>query len=122
VSDVVRANLAALHPGIAPGSIFNVGSGQAISLRRLAQTLGSVLGQPPRLEDKGEFRVGDILACTADLSRSSSLLRFRPRRTLRTGLDEFVRWAKTQKAGPLGAYERTVRELSSHHLFGQARA
>jgi dTDP-L-rhamnose 4-epimerase len=88
----------------------------------LAKTLGSVLGQPPRLEDKGEFRVGDILACTADLSRSSSLLRFRPRRTLRTGLDEFVRWAKTQKAGPLGAYERTVRELSSHHLFGQARA
>ncbi len=122
VSDVVRANLAALHPGITPGSIFNVGSGQAISLRRLALTLGSVLGQPPRLEDNGEYRVGDILACTADLSRSSSLLRYRPRMTLRKGLDEFVQWAKTQKAGPLGGYERTVRELSSHHLFGQSRA
>ncbi|MBK8576340.1 MAG: NAD-dependent epimerase/dehydratase family protein [Elusimicrobia bacterium] len=120
VSDVVRANVAALNPRLPSGSIFNVGSGRGITIRQLAVTLGNLMGHRALLEEKGEFRIGDILACTADLSRARTALRYRPKMSLRKGLDEFLCWAKNESGDQTG-YERTVRELSKKKLFGQAK-
>ncbi|MBL8023018.1 MAG: NAD-dependent epimerase/dehydratase family protein [Elusimicrobia bacterium] len=120
VSDVVQANLAALNPKIRSGSLFNVGSGQAITVRQLAQTLGNAIGRYPVLESKGEFRVGDIFACTAHMERSRHVLGYHPRMTLKKGLQEFATWANGEKRAKEGAYEQTVSELTHHNLFGKA--
>jgi dTDP-L-rhamnose 4-epimerase len=119
VSDVVRANVAALNYQGKPGEIFNVGSGRAITIKQLAVGLGKAMGHAACMEQTGEFRVGDIRACTADLTRSRKKLGYHPQTTIEKGLEEFVTWAK-KEAGPAGSYEKTVRELRQHRLFGRA--
>lgn len=120
ISDVVNANVAALNPNVPSGSIFNVGSGRAITVRQLAQSLGKVMGHFPVLENKGEFRVGDIFACTANLARSRQTLGYRPTVSLKEGLAEFTTWAQNQKECEGHGYEQTVKELDLHHLFGRS--
>ena len=120
VLDVAQANLAAISPKIPSGTIFNVGSGRAITVRQLAQSLGRAVGHFPVLENKGEFRVGDIFACTANLARSRQTLGYRPTVSLKEGLAEFTTWAKNQKESRGQGYEQTVKELDLHHLFGRS--
>lgn len=118
VSDVVRANVAALEAEVPPGACINIGTGQRHTITEVAKHLAAALGKPARLEDKGEFRVGDIHACFADLERAQDLLGYAPAVTLGSGLKEFVTWAKDQPAMDL--YQRTVDELKRHGLFGQS--
>ena len=42
------------------------------------------------MKDVGDFRVGDIRACYADLSRAKEGLGYAPRTTLLTGLEQFT--------------------------------
>lgn len=118
VSDVVRANMLALSAPDALAATFNVGSGKADSIREVASALGATLNISPRLEDRGEFRVGDIFACYADLSNSSAGLGYQPEMSLQDGMREFVQWANGEES--VDAYDATVSELEQHGLFGRA--
>jgi dTDP-L-rhamnose 4-epimerase len=117
VQDVVQANLLSLAPGLRAGDVFNVGTGHAATISDIAAALGCAMGIEPRLEDRGEFRVGDIFGCLADLSRSSAVLGYVPRVDLAAGMAEFVSWAQGQQSE--ARYDTTVRELRTHGLFGQ---
>jgi dTDP-L-rhamnose 4-epimerase len=68
VLDVVQANLLALHapPSLGP-TVYNVGSGHAISIRDLAEMIYTAVNLPPRLQSTARFRLGDIFGCYADL-------------------------------------------------------
>lgn len=118
VEDVARANLLALAPRLPAGATFNVGSGQSITVRKLAEALAQACGRTARFEDRGEYRVGDVRACFADLSRSQAELGFVPRITLQDGLAGFADWAARQQVED--RYELAVAELRSHGLFGRA--
>lgn len=118
VEDVARANLLALAPRLPAGTTFNVGSGQPITVRELAEALAQACGRPARLEDRGEYRVGDVRACFAELARSQVELGFVPRVTMQDGLAGFVAWAARQQVED--RYEQAVAELRSHGLFGRA--
>ena len=118
ISDVVRANLAALERDTAPGTSINVGSGQRHSILDVAGTLAKVIGKQAKLEDRGEFRVGDIHFCYADQTRARQLLGIEPQVSLEAGLQEFVAWARNQQSVDL--YQQTVDELQRHGLFGKA--
>ncbi|MCA9994989.1 MAG: NAD-dependent epimerase/dehydratase family protein [Anaerolineales bacterium] len=74
VLDVVQANLLALHalPTVGP-AVYNVGSGQAISIRELAEMVFTAVNLPPRIQSTSRFRLGDIFGCYADLSRIQRL-------------------------------------------------
>jgi dTDP-L-rhamnose 4-epimerase len=50
VRDVVDANVAALEPGRPAGTVFNVGSGRAVSLSELAAILERTAGRPVGVE------------------------------------------------------------------------
>lgn len=117
ISDVVRANLAALENDTEPGACFNVGSGQRHSILDVAQTLAKVIGKQAHLEDRGEFRVGDIHFCYADQARARQFLGIEPQVSLEAGLQEFVAWARDQQSVDL--YQKTVDELQRHGLFGK---
>jgi dTDP-L-rhamnose 4-epimerase len=119
VADVVRANLLALDRDDAVGSTFNVGAGARHSIADIANALGKAIDVEPELEDRGEFRVGDIFSCFADLSNSRSNLGYNPLFTLEEGMREFAAWASGEESVDL--YDKTVAELSAHGLFGAAR-
>jgi dTDP-L-rhamnose 4-epimerase len=117
ISDVVQANLAALERDTVPGACINVGSGQRHSILDVAGTLAKAIGKQARLEDRGEFRVGDIHFCYADQTRARQLLGIEPQVSLEAGLQEFVAWARNQQSVDL--YQQTVDELQRHGLFGK---
>ena len=119
VTDVVQANLLALNPALQSGEIFNIGTGTATTIADIAHAQAKAMGINARIEDRGEYRVGDIFGCYADLSRTRTVLGLQPHVDLGTGMSEFVRWASTQESGS-GGYEKTVAELRQHGLFGQA--
>lgn len=118
VRDVARANVLALQADIPAGACINVGSGARDSILDIARSLAGACGREAILEDHGEFRVGDIYACYADLEKARHLLGYRPEISLDAGMREFVAWADGQRATDL--YEQTVSELKRYGLFGSA--
>lgn len=120
VSDVIRANLLALEHDfdIEPGKPINVGSGERQSVLDIASALARACGQDANLRASGQFRVGDIHACIADLKRASEVLGYTPGISLEEGMREFVDWAVGQECVDL--YDKTVEELQRYGLLGDA--
>lgn len=92
VSDVVKANLAALRIDADQSfRAFNVGSGVARTLEQVAECMCSVLDGCGRIEVTARHRIGDILSCYADLSRSRQELGYEPRVSFEDGIGELAR-------------------------------
>ncbi|MCB9757567.1 MAG: NAD-dependent epimerase/dehydratase family protein [Candidatus Omnitrophica bacterium] len=117
IADIVDANLLALDQELLVDNIFNIGSGEILTVCDLVNALGKVMGITPQILDQGEFREGDIFSCFADLEKSKRILGFNPKVSLQQGLEEFVKWADGKKTEDL--YEKTVKELSMYGLFGK---
>jgi dTDP-L-rhamnose 4-epimerase len=114
VSDIVQANLLALEKDAADGRIYNVGTGRATSVLKVAETLAELLdfGDPP--EVLGKYRAGDIRHCVADISRISRELGYRPKVEFADGLRELLAWLRTQSAAD--GVEAASRELAARGL------
>jgi dTDP-L-rhamnose 4-epimerase len=98
VHDVAEACLLALEHPDAPGESFNIGSGQAVSVRGIAERMAQALGRdvPPQIT--GAFRTGDIRHCFADIAKARERLGFAPRVDLDAGMVQLARWLATQRA------------------------
>ncbi len=118
VSDVVQANLLALEADIEPGTCINIGAAQEYSIAEIAKALAQVCSCTADMRDSGEFRVGDIHSCYADIDRARQLLGYVPKISLKEGMHEFADWAVGQVAVDL--YQQTVDELERYNLFGHA--
>jgi dTDP-L-rhamnose 4-epimerase len=93
VYDVAQACVRALDTDAATGGVFNVGSGQHYSVLEIADRIAAVMGvQYLAPEVTGEYRVGDIRHCFADISRAQAVLGYEPRVGLDEGLTELAGW------------------------------
>ena len=91
VRDVATAFRLALESPRAEGGIFNIASGCGQTVRNIARDLGAALGKwaiEPRIT--GEYRIGDIRHCFADISLARSVLGYEPHVTLCDGLRELA--------------------------------
>jgi dTDP-L-rhamnose 4-epimerase len=98
VHDVVQACRLALSAPDAAGHAFNVGSGRSYTVSEVAGMMASVLGKPILPEITGEYRVGDIRHCFADITLAGEALGYAPTVTLEEGLDELAGWLREQTA------------------------
>jgi dTDP-L-rhamnose 4-epimerase len=96
VDDVVDALHLALEVESPDGVVYNVGTGIRTSVTTLAKTLLEVANFAVPVEVTGQYRVGDIRHCFADIGAISRDFGFRPKVTLRAGLSRFVAWAASQ--------------------------
>ena len=119
VSDVVEANVRATNLELPSGAIINIGAGTETSILGLAHAVGRAADKEPLVSDRGEFRVGDVHSCVADLERARKLLHYYPRTSLENGLREFINWARDQDIPD--NYEQTVDELRMFGLFGRTQ-
>jgi nucleoside-diphosphate-sugar epimerase len=90
VDNVVEANLLAMGADVAPGRVYNVACGQAVTLNQLFAELRELVDSdlepvyaPPR--------AGDVRHSLADLARSRHDLGYEPSVELREGLSRSVR-------------------------------
>jgi dTDP-L-rhamnose 4-epimerase len=112
VSDVVRAIRLALDSEECGFRAINIGSGKPTSVLDIAMHLRRLLGSASDVRVSGDFRVGDIRHCYADLSLARQALGFAPEVLLEEGLGRFVHWVRTQAVG-VDWSERAQAELMS---------
>jgi dTDP-L-rhamnose 4-epimerase len=97
VQDVAGAFVAAAERPV-PGESMNIGSGGAVSIREIAETLALEMGKGIEPQIVGKYRQGDIRHCFADISKARALLGWAPSRTFRQGIPELIEWVRSQRA------------------------
>ena len=115
VHDIVQALLLSGREEAAVGKAFNVGSGRAVSVREVAQTLARVMGSEVEPQVTGKYRVGDIRNCYADIALAREVLGYEPRVTFEAGMEELVGWLQEQER-PRSAVEAHAAELAARGL------
>ncbi|HEX2077879.1 MAG TPA: NAD-dependent epimerase/dehydratase family protein [Longimicrobium sp.] len=115
VHDIVQALLLSAEEPAAVGKALNVGSGRAVTVNEVAQTLAGVLGSAVEAQVVGKYRVGDIRHCFADISLAREVLGYEPRVTFEEGMQELVAWLQEQER-PEDHVETHAAELAARGL------
>ncbi len=95
VEDIARANLLAATSSRLDGLAVNVGSGRAVSIRRLARLISEALGFPLEPVLNGEFRPGEMRHLISDTTRIRAA-GYQPEVTLEQGLERYLSWIRAQ--------------------------
>ena len=93
VEDVVEGTIrAATVPGV-EGEVFNLCSGEGVSLAELAQRVTALMGKPIQV-DVGAlpYRPGEIWHMVGDNTRARQALGWQPRVSLDEGLRRTIAW------------------------------
>jgi len=91
VSDVVKANLAALRIKKGTGEAFNIGTGRATSINELLHLLAELSGKGKLSPIFSPPRRGDIMHSYPNIAKARKLLEFESKVTLQQGLELLVR-------------------------------
>ena len=114
VYDVARACRLAMEVEAAQDMVFNVGSGQEISVKDVAIRLAKVLGKDAQPEIAAKYRVGDIRHCFPDISLAKRVLGYQPKVTLENGMRDLAKWIERQTAPD--RFDEMQNELASRGL------
>ena len=98
VHDVARVFALALERDAADGESMNVGSGRSVTVREIGEQLAATVGKRIEPEVTGEYRVGDIRHCFADIALARERLGYEPQVSLEDGLVELAAWLEGQVA------------------------
>jgi UDP-glucose 4-epimerase len=88
VADVVRANQLAADTAHT-GEVFNVGTGRAVSVRRLAAVVADAVDADVSVQHTAS-RTGDVRDSRADIEKARERLGFEPRIDVETGIERLV--------------------------------
>ena len=116
VHDVARAFALALERDGADGLAVNVGSGESVTVNSLAESLARTVGKDIEPEVTGEFRVGDIRHCFADIALARETLGYEPQVALGDGIAELAEWLAGQT--PVDRVDEAAAELARRGLTG----
>ncbi len=94
VADVARANLQAAEVDGMSGA-FNLGSGERITINRLAKLVAERVPQPTEIRN-GPPRPGDVLHSLADTRTAAEVFGFEPQVGIEDGLTGYVEWARRE--------------------------
>jgi dTDP-L-rhamnose 4-epimerase len=98
VRDVAAGCRLALEVPGAAGGVFNLASGEALTIGAIADWMAEALGTRIAPQLTGQHRIGDIRHCLADIGLARRVLGYQPRIDLAAGLTELAGWLSTQTA------------------------
>lgn len=116
VADIARACRLALEVEGAANHVFNIGSGQPVTILEVAHRIAHVLGKShlhPQVTNR--YRAGDIRHCFADISQAREVLGYRPTVSFEAGLRRLASWLERQ-ATP-DRVDESRRELEQRGLM-----
>lgn len=116
VSDVVRGVVLALEKPEADALAINLGTGRRSTILDVARSLARELAVETELSLPGQFRVGDIRHCFADLTRARDVLGYEPQIDLGAGLSDLVRWIEAERPTAVDRVETSSHELVTRGL------
>ncbi|MEO1268020.1 MAG: GDP-mannose 4,6-dehydratase [Myxococcota bacterium] len=77
--------------------IYNLGGDRVVRLRHLIESIATVVGKPPQIEQLPE-QPGDVPLTMADLTLARHELRFEPQTTLDDGLKHMWHWYRSVRS------------------------
>ena len=95
VEDIARANLLAAESDQLDGLPVNVGSGEGISIRKVAEQISDALGIRIAPEAKGEFRPGEMRHLTSGTERIRTA-GYAPQVDIGSGIARYLDWIRQQ--------------------------
>lgn len=115
VYDIAEANVLALENPKTYGQIFNLGTGQPVSIKDVSLTLSKLLNKniPPNITF--QFRSGDVKYCYADISKVKKALKWKPKISFKQGMANLIKWGQTEKAEDL--FDKATNQLKSKGLI-----
>lgn len=116
VDDAVAATVAGVEYPDPIVDALNVGSGLPTDVLSVAEMLQKCFGQSVPTRISGQFRIGDIRHCVADLAHVKKTLGFAPAVTIEEGLRRLCVWAREEEIGS-DRYEESLAELRAKGLF-----
>lgn len=114
ISDIVSATLACMEQTHVQHGVYNVGSGDQISIIELARLISREMGSSIKSVVTNRFRVGDIRHCYADISRIERELGWKPKVKLEHGIGDLIRWVIRQT--PMADVGDAMKELVERGL------
>jgi nucleoside-diphosphate-sugar epimerase len=91
VEDVVEANMLALARREAVGEVFNISTGEPITINKITETLQKIMGKSLLKPVHAEPRPGDIKHSYGDITKARRNLGYKPKVQLEKGLSELVK-------------------------------
>jgi nucleoside-diphosphate-sugar epimerase len=91
VKDVVEANMLALSKREAVGEVFNISTGEPITINKLTETIQKIMEKPSLKPVHAERRPGDIKHSYGDITKARTNLGYKPKVQLEKGLSELVK-------------------------------
>jgi dTDP-L-rhamnose 4-epimerase len=116
IDDVVNATMLGIEKEAANYLSFNVGTGIAISVLEVAQTLIKNYNLEIPLEITGQYRKGDIRHNFADTKLIKEKLDFVAKVDFATGINRFCNWVNEQDIIE-DKYEQSLAELKAKGLM-----
>tara|TARA_R110002167_G_scaffold206691_15_gene410791 strand:- start:775 stop:1908 length:1134 start_codon:yes stop_codon:yes gene_type:complete len=116
IDDVVDATILGLEKDAANGEVFNVGTGVAIDVVTVANTLIQNYGIETPLTITGNYRLGDIRHNYADLTKIKAKLGFTPKVDFEEGIKRFTKWVNTQEIKE-DNYEKSIAEMKEKGMY-----
>jgi nucleoside-diphosphate-sugar epimerase len=75
--------------------VFNIGTGNAVSLREVASTIGQILGSKVQPNwGKVPHRKNEVWFTSANISKANAILNWQPKTSLHQGLASTIEWYK----------------------------
>lgn len=96
VEDVVQANMLALTKKNAVGEVFNVATGEAITVNKLVKALAEIMDKTELKLIHGKPISGDIRHSYASIEKARRTLGYEPRFPLEKGIKKLVEWYKSK--------------------------
>lgn len=116
IDDVVDATILGIEKDTANYEIFNVGSGEAIDVLHVAETLKEAYQSDSKIDISGNYRLGDIRHNYADLSKVKEKLGFAPKVSFKEGIQLFTQWVNVQEIMQ-DNYEKSIDEMKEKGLY-----
>lgn len=98
VEDIVAGLLALEKSPKTIGHILNLASGVPVAIRDVVQTIVQACGQGQPLYGAVPYRPGENMSLVADVARRNELSDWKPRVSLKEGLQKTLEWVRAQPA------------------------
>lgn len=116
IDDVADATILGMEVPEANGHVFNIGTGTAIDVLTVAQTLCDKYKIYVPIKISGNYRLGDIRHNFADISLARKILGFKPKWSFSDGISEFAKWVNEQEIYE-DKYENSIIEMQKKGLY-----
>lgn len=116
IDDVVDATVRGLEVPAANGHAFNIGTGVATDVLKVAKALCSEYKIDVPITVSGNYRIGDIRHNFADITKAREILGYEPKWTFEKGIAKFCEWVNGQEVQD-DKYQSSIEEMKSKGLY-----